>query len=397
MTSQTFYGLSMHWAQYCGMYDIGQVQEPRIPRSDEPTEAKANAWKSWVARETQIRVLLGLCVVDGVVSQFSGNMVNTCAATKRLPLASKEEAFSAEHADAWILCMTRKSNCTHAPDRRSIQELYRDVTSDPPCSTHFEKVSGLLNITMLLEAIAASATVSGKTQKSRGDTQPERDVSRALNTIRHLLLRSTSLTAAERTISLIRWHAICMDLIVNTADGARKMCFHYNIPQHIFGGQQRQEPKRANPEAWASGRPARTCLLHALEIHKLAAEVPLGMIHNTCLPGALFTAATTFASFALPGLIKISTPPLVDWRVVLHHQELDADLTSTFERAGSGQTEDTTRFLRNSGGVPLDQWVARNLLYELSSIRNLLHSVSQSWGVTEEMEQVVLSWERHCI
>ncbi|KAI7197735.1 hypothetical protein KC363_g76 [Hortaea werneckii] len=250
---------------------------------------------------------------------------------------------------------------------------------------------------MLLEAIAASAAISGKTRKSRGDRQLEQDVSRALNTICHLLLHNTNFTAAERAIGLIRWHAICMDLIVNTANGARKMCFHYSIKQSIFGGQQRQEPKRANPEAWASGRPARTCLLHALEIHRLAAEVPLGMMHNICLPGALFTAATTFASFALPGLTKISTPPHIDWRVVVHYQELDPDLTSTFETARSDQTDDTARFLRKPGSLASDRWIARNLLYELSSIRNLLHSVSQSWGVTEEMEQVVLSWEGRCV
>lgn len=55
--------------------------------------------------------------------------------------------------------------------------------------------------------------------------------------------------------------------------------------------------------------------------------MPLGIIRNAS--GALFTAATTFASFALPGLSKISTPPLIDWRVGVHHQELGIHPTGT--------------------------------------------------------------------
>ncbi len=74
----------MHWAQYCGMYDLGRIEVPEIPLEQDSTEKKLQAWRSWAARETQLRILLGLCVIDGVVSQFSGNLVNTWPATNSL-------------------------------------------------------------------------------------------------------------------------------------------------------------------------------------------------------------------------------------------------------------------------------------------------------------------------
>jgi len=41
-------GLTMHWAQYCGMHTI--EQELQIQSIDEPHEIKLHAWKRWVAR-----------------------------------------------------------------------------------------------------------------------------------------------------------------------------------------------------------------------------------------------------------------------------------------------------------------------------------------------------------
>ena len=95
----------MHWAQYCGLYDVGRAATPEIPQVDDAIETKINAWKTWAARETQLRALLGLCVIDGVVSQFSGNFVNTWAATNSLPLAADDQAFEASNVAGWLAVM----------------------------------------------------------------------------------------------------------------------------------------------------------------------------------------------------------------------------------------------------------------------------------------------------
>ena len=174
------------------------------------------------------------------------------------------------------------------------------------------------------------------------------------------------------------------------------MCHYYGITQHIFGGKKRQEPGPVNPERWAQGLLARRSLLHAIEIHKIASEIPLGIMHDTCLPGALFAAATTYASFALPGLTKVFLPTSIDWdTVILSGLDNDGVQTATTSLPGDA-IRDTLKFLESSIDMPAANWTARNLFYELRSIRMLLHSLSQNWGVTQEMEEVVGSWEARC-
>ncbi|KAK1851232.1 C2H2 type zinc finger domain protein [Colletotrichum chrysophilum] len=393
MTSQTFYGLSMHWAQYCGMYDLVPYRQT-LPQAHDSIETKMHAWRSWAARETQLRTLLGLCIIDGVVSQFSGNLVNTWSATNSLPLSADEDAFAAETVDEWIEVMvSRGHNTGSGPDRFS--DLYHSLVPD---GTHMGPVyclPGLLNIRILLEILASLTNDFERLNKgSQAQVAQKLGAVKALVTLRTHLAQSTTLSAADKTIGLLRWHAVCLDLVVSTARGARRMCYHYNITQHIFGGKKREEPSRIDPNAWTQGLRARKCLLHAMEIHKIASEIPLGIIHDTCLPGALFAAATTFSSFALPGLSKVLVPPSVDWSMVILQGIDDTGQNTT--SATADVSKDTLDFLTNNVNPQSPGWMARNLVYELSAIRILLHSLSQHWGVTREMEEVVGAWEARC-
>jgi hypothetical protein len=172
------------------------------------------------------------------------------------------------------------------------------------------------------------------------------------------------------------------------------MCHHYGISQHIFGGNKREESSQIDPEGWAQGLRARKCLLHALEIHKLASDVPLGYIHDTSLPGALFAAATTYCSFALPGASKILAPTSIDWDLVVSCGL--ENIPAVRAIPPSAEYTGTLEFLRNDMSPQTTGWIARNLVYEMSSVRILLHSESKYWGVTHEMEEVVRAWEARC-
>jgi hypothetical protein len=395
MTSQTFYGLSMHWAQYCGLYDVGRAATPELPQVDDPVETKINAWKTWAARETQLRALLGLCVIDGVVSQFSGNFVNTWAATNSLPLAADDQAFEASHVDEWLAVMRERSSSSSSANTR-FYDVYHSLLVDGVNSNLVKNLSGLLNIKILLEILASLAADFERVTPGPTGLRCKVGATKALGTLRKILSQSTTLSTADKTIGLLRWHAVCLNLVGSTARGARRMCHYYGITQHIFGGKKRQEPGPVNPERWAQGLLARKSLLHAIEIHKIASEIPLGIMHDTCLPGALFAAATTYASFALPGLTKVFLPAAIDWDTVIL-SGLDVDELELPTSPGSSHIkQDTLRFLESSIDLPSANWTARNLFYELSSIRMLLHSLSQNWGVTQEMEEVVGSWEARC-
>jgi hypothetical protein len=394
MTSQTFYGLSMHWAQYCGLYDIGRTENPAIPHANDAIETKMHAWKTWAARETQLRTLLGLCIIDGVVSQFSGNFVNTWAATNSLPLAADDEAFAATTADDWIDVMARRGNL-HDTITTRFYDVYHSLLVDGSQAELVRNMPGLLNIKILLEILASLAADFEKVTPGPTGLRCKVGATKALRALRQILSQSTTLSTADKTIGLLRWHAVCLNLVGSTARGARRMCHYYGITQHIFGGKKRQEPGPVNPQRWAQGLLARKSLLHAIEIHKIASEIPLGIMHDTCLPGALFAAATTYASFALPGLTKVFVPPSIDWDTVILSGLDDASPVPTIPPADE-HAQNTLRFLEQNNGMPPADWTARNLFYELSSIRMLLHSLSQHWGVTQEMEEVVGSWEARC-
>lgn len=397
MTSQTFYGLSMHWAQYCGMYDIclGPSAVVQLPCSHDSFETKLQAWRSWAARETQLRTLLGLCVIDGVVSQFSGNLVNTWPATNSLPLAADEEAFCADTPDKWLQFMTETGDEGDVCISKRIPDVYRALVADGPGSNEEHQMPGLLNTKIVLEMLAASLTTDFEREtRAENGIQSKLKAIKALCTLRRHISQSRKLTAAEKAIGLLRWHAVCLDLVVSTARGARRMCHHYGITQHIFGGNKREEPSQINPEGWAQGFRARKCLLHALEIHKLASDIPLGYIHDTSLPGALFAAATTYCSFALPGASKVLVPTCIDWDLVVSFGLEDVPALRAVPP--SAEYTVTLDFLGNDVIHHTTGWTARNLVYEMSSVRILLHSVSKYWGVTHEMEEVVRAWEERC-
>jgi hypothetical protein len=401
MTSQTFYGLSMHWAQYCGLYEIGSchLEIACLPSEHDTVETKMHAWRLWAARETKLRTLLGLCIVDGVVSQFSGNLVNTCSATRNLPLAADEDVFSADTVDNWIRAMllvnTRdeSTGCATAATTR-FRDVHHSLASDSIQGSQINSVSGSLNIKILLETLSSlAADFEGPSGDYAGATR-QLEAIKALGRFRQHITQSGRLSAAEKAIGLLRWHAVCVELgHGGTARGARRMCHHYGITQHIFGGRKRQEPQKVNPERWARGQQARKCLLHAMEIHKIASEVPLGVMHDTSLPGALFTAGSTYSSFALPGISKIFVPASIDWNTVLVHgiDESSGNTASSFSN-----DNDTTTFLSNGFHAQTAGWTVRNLMYELGAIRILLRSLSQHWGVTREMEEVVGAWEARC-
>lgn len=396
MTSQTFYGLSLHWAQYCGMYDmsLGPSNVYQLLQGPQTFETKSTAWRVWAARETRLRTLLGLCVIDGVVSQFSGNLVNTWPATNSLPLAADDEIFSADTPDKWFQLMAERGEGSDRSLPRHIRDIFHLLLDE---NSHLgDKCSfpGLLNIKVFLEMLASLTSELTRDTRAETGAQAELEAVKALCSLRRQLSQSQELTTAEKAIGLLRWHAVCLDLVVSTARGARRMCHYYGITQHIFGGNKRDEPTQINPEAWAQGIRARKCLLHALEIHKLASDVPLGYIHDTCLPGALFAAATTYSSFALPGASKVLVPTSIDWDVVVScglEDATDGSVSPTSARDNS-----TLAFLRNNVDLQMAGWVPRNLVYEMSSVRILLHSLSKYWGVTEEMEEVVRAWEARC-
>jgi hypothetical protein len=96
------------------------------------------------------------------VSQFSGNLVNTCSATKHLPLAAAEDIFAADTVDKWIQATMKTTthgegtNCVAAAPV-TFRDLHYLLVSEGTPHTQINSMSGLLNIKILLETLASVA------------------------------------------------------------------------------------------------------------------------------------------------------------------------------------------------------------------------------------------------
>jgi len=195
----------------------------QLPRSHDSFETKLQAWRLWAARETQLRTLFGLCIVDGVVSQFSGNLVNTWPATNSLPLAADEEAFCADTPNEWLQIMTERGEDGSRSMSKRIPDIYRSLLAEGPGISGEYHLPGLLNIKIVLEMLASPTADFEREARAEAGVQSKLKAVKALCSLRRHISQSCKLTVAEKSIGLLRWHAVCLDLVVNTARGARRM------------------------------------------------------------------------------------------------------------------------------------------------------------------------------
>lgn len=99
-----------------------------------------------------------------------------------------------------------------------------------------------------------------------------------------------------------------------------------------------------------------------------------------------FAAVTTCGSFSFPEATKIFVPTSVAWETaILSGLEGEAEQAAT----PPDKAENTLAFFHDNVNAPIASWKARDLFYDLSSIRILLQSLFQHWGNSHEMEKVV--------
>ncbi|KAL4744700.1 hypothetical protein BDW72DRAFT_212269 [Aspergillus terricola var. indicus] len=381
-TSQVFHGLGIHWASHCGMYDATNVVT--LPRPTDGPDVKCKAWYRWIAQETMLRTLLGLYIVDGVVSQFSGNPTFARHTANPLALPSCDAVFNASSADDWIHLMQK-----YPATRIRFCDVYHDLfqESQGSASGPLLYCVSLFHHKVVLEGIRCLVTEMNGSNPPPVGVPSKQDLMSVLRELRQHILNSQDLTSTDRLTALLQWHSICLDTVVSTARGTRRMCHLFDIRQSIFGGSQREE-SQINPTRWTQSAAGRATLLHAINIQTIAAQLPLGMAYDINIPGAVFAAATTYTSFTLAGVSKIVYPATIDWDTALMALPIDAR-----RPADNGDNmQYTLSFVAgcfDPTGMPRNKYVVRDLSYDLTAMRTLLHGLSLQWGVAVEMEGVV--------
>ncbi|KAJ5561187.1 hypothetical protein N7535_009384 [Penicillium sp. DV-2018c] len=384
VTSQVFHGLAIYWASHCGMYEM--IDQAPLPAADDSLDIISNAWNNWIARETRLRTLLGLYIVDGVVSQFSGNPTFARHMANPLALPSNEKAFQALSADQWIEVMHQNAVLSESDIR--FCDVFRSLFStDERASTLTPRCGiSLFHHKVILEGIRSLVADANRTDPPPVGVPTKAEISRTMNRLRAYIVREEILSPTDQLVALLQWHTVALDLVVSTARGTRRMCYMHGISQRIFGGDSRDETD-IDPRRWAQSKSARVALLHASQIQDLATRLPLGMAYDVNVPGAVFAAATTYSAFALAGAGKVVLPSMVDWEAVIH------STAALSPSSGSSITQETLAFINGTFHV---RGLLRDLSYELTSIRSLLRGLSLHWGVAQEMEEVVTAWIERC-
>jgi hypothetical protein len=474
-TSQAFHSLGFVWARRCGMFYSQLYPLSSVPSHDADDAHKEQQWRLWVAREIQQRALLAHYMLDGLIAQMSGVPTSVRHATNQLGLPSSDAAFEASTANEWISHMQSQPvpSSPTAPTFRSI--LRRLFHPHPPANGNEPSSSRWLDnidtnttsttTNLPLSAFSHKVILEGLQSLISDDDADEitavgvptrREVRRALNQVYESITLNATLSSADRLETLLRWHSICLDTVVDTSLLCRNLCSRYDISQHIWPTREgdgpappaQPQPQPSQPSqtsssssknldnlvAWVGTPAARIALLHAMAIQEIVEQLPRGRAHAIHMPSSLFATATVYAVFALAGTPALKIPCSVVWQdVVLLDTKAGAGTGGTGTTAsnisstndflslsdlnnactGTGMSmnmstttsgmnslnslneTDTVRYIR--GDVLYGSNVtSRNLLYELNSIQKLFRCLFAQWGVAYDMESVVEQWISLC-
>jgi hypothetical protein len=383
-TSQAFQAMSFVWARSSGMIETMPYDMNDLPSLEASTEEKDKQWRIWAAREIQQRALLAHYIVDGLISHLTGEPTTTRHATNPLLAPSCECAFEASTVDEWINHM--QSQPTENPSfRHLLQLLFRPNDNAPFMAHSFTAFS----FRVLLEGIQ-SLVADCDGDASAVGIPSKMEVQGALGQLFQHIVGNPHLSSADRLETLLRWHTVCLDTIVNSSLLCKQLCNSLNLDQHLWRG------KSGLPgfdiSHWANTSDARKAVLHAIAIQEIIEQLPRGRAHAIHMPSSLFAASTIYAVFSRTAAHSIKVPSTVNWPEVL--LDPDQPYFTLAEMSNPSLVSDTIRFIRGESFYSIGS--NRNLLYELNSIQKLFRCLYAQWGIAFDMEAVVDQWIRVC-
>jgi hypothetical protein len=360
-----------------------------LPSLDAPAAEKDRQWRMWSAREIQQRALLAHYVLDGLISQMTGEPTSTRHATNQLQLSSCECAFEASTPDEWITHM--RSQMTAKPSYRHLLRLLFRPNAE---SRYVEHTFTAFSFRVLLEGL--QSLISDCDGDSSAVGLPTKlEVQGALGQLYLSIINNLHLSSADRLETLLRWHSVCLDTIIDSSLLCRYICHRFNIRQHVWM-TGKEGFAGFDVSQWATTSEARKAVLHATAIQEIVEQLPRGRAHAIHMPASLFSAATVYAAFSLASTMQtVRVPSPVIWQDVLS-AEVDQPYFTLAELSNPALGSDTVRYIRGESNFFGAGSSTRNLLYELNSIQKLFRCLSSQWGVAFDMENVVDQWIKVC-
>lgn len=366
MTSQAFHGLGFYWARQCELL----VTRPfsQVPPLSSPTEIKLQQWEAWAAQETRHRAVLGHYILDGLISQTSGLPTSDRHMTNTMVLPSSTKAYEALSVDAWIQAMEEEPQTS-----MTFCQIYLHL---------FDSAAGLdyelspFAIRVVLEGLQSLISDHRQAHGLFVGAKDLASISSAMWQVLDKQIESPLHSADQRVDLSLRWHAICIDLCVNTNLLIRHLCEARSVEQDLYNSKSRAD---FDVSSWLSTREARRAILHASAIARLVMEYPLSRLHSIHVPFAVMTACTVFLAAILSEKLSAAVPEVIDWQT--------ACLSNT--RSCQQSPDPVEKFLDSSENVWNAANNGRNLLYKLNALQTVLGSLSTTWGIAIDMQALV--------
>jgi hypothetical protein len=367
------------------MVDSDPYHATSVPSLDMPEDEKDRQWRIWAAREHQQRALLAHYVLDGLISSLTGEPTSTRHATNKLVIPSCECAFEAVTADEWIAHMRSKPS-----ERPTFQQLLHRLFRPSDVSPYIDHTFTAFSFRVLLEGLQ-SLIADCDGDASAVGVPSKTEVQSALNQLYQHVMNNPHIPNADRLETLLRWHTISLDMIIDSSILCKQLCNRLDVEQHIWKGGKEGLPD-LDICRWAATSDARKALLHAIAIQDIVEELPRGRAHALHMPSSLFSAATMYATFSLSAKHTVKVPSRVVWSDIL--LDVDQHAFALVEMSNPALASDTVRFIREEPLFGMGS--NRNLLYQLNSIQKLFRCLYSQWGIAFDMEAVVDQWIRVC-
>lgn len=363
-TSHTFHGLGFYWARQCEM----SVSQPfsDVPPISSPPALKRQKWEAWAAQETRHRALLGHYILDGLISQFSGLPTSDRHVTNAMVLPCSGIAYEAPSVDSWILAMNQNPQSS-----TTFRQIYLELF-DP--AADFSHQLSSFSIRVVLEGLQSLISDHRQAQGLFVGAKDLRAVDGALWRVLDTQIESCLRSADEKLDLLLRWHAICIELCVNSNLLARHLCECYSIEQDLYNNKSRAA---FDTPAWVESREARRAILHASAIADLVMNLSLRKAPSIHIPFAVATSSTVFLAMLSCGYTGVGVPSVVHWQSVCFH--------NPDTRLGLAARRPVDLFLDLSQNIWNPATSGRNLSYNLSSLQAVLGSLSSIWGIAKDM------------
>lgn len=369
------------------MFDSEPYCLDNLPSTGAPSPEKERQWRIWASREIQQRALLAYYILDGLVSQMSGDSTSVRHVANQLSLPSSDAAFDASTADEWLVLMR-----SHVTDQLSFRFVFRrlfPLGGNPlPLQHHFSAFS----LRVILEGLQSLVSDCDEGEVAVG-VPTRSDVRRALVQVYENITMNIHLSNAERLEILLRWHTICLDTVISSSLLCGYVCSSYNISNYVSGAGKAMK-SGFDLVKWVTTEDARMALLHSVAIQDIVEQLPRGRAHVIHMPSSLFAAATVYVVFSLAGVNTVNLPRTIVWPGVLFPKaETTVDIEGLSTTTVDSETKQYIRGERSAAGTA---GTTRNLLYELNSMQKLFRCLSSQWGIAHDMEDIVDQWIALC-